>query len=212
MVVSRKGTEFGLRTAAALFFSYQFSLVSSQWYALPLCDSTPTRWHSPNPHPEEAVMRNPLAAVLIATLVSTFSAHAQSAPNFSGTWKMDPSRSESAAQKDPVGPITLVIAQTPTDLTIETARAEGSSAVTYKLDGSEVKIPGGTAKTHWEGSTLVTEFERHVNGQAVTSKEARSLIANGNEMLVEMTLAVQHGYTSATPTYNRGKDVYVRSR
>jgi hypothetical protein len=157
-------------------------------------------------------MKNLLAAVLIATLASAFSAHAQSTPNFSGTWKMDPSRSESAAQKDPVGPITLVISQTPTDVTIETARLDGSSAVTFKFDGSEVKIPGGTAKTHWEGPILVTEFERHVNGQAVTSKEARSLAANGNEMLIEMTLAVQHGYTSATPTYNRGRDVYVRSR
>jgi hypothetical protein len=156
-------------------------------------------------------MKNLLAAVLIATLVSAFSVHAQSKPNFSGTWKMDPTRSESAAQKDPVGPVTVVIAQTPNELTIETARAEGSSAVTYKLDGSEVKIPGGTAKTHWDGPVLVTEIERDVQGQAVSTKEARSLTADGNEMLVEMTLVVQHGYTSATPNYTRGKDVYVRS-
>ena len=56
-------------------------------------------------------MKSVLAAVLIATLIP-FYAHAQSKPDFSGTWKMDPSRSESAAQKEPIGPVTIVIAQT----------------------------------------------------------------------------------------------------
>src|SRR5437763_5987832 len=55
----------------------------------------------------------------ITTLIS-FSAHAQSKPDFSGTWKMDPSRSESAAQKEPIGPVTIVIAQTEHDVKIET--------------------------------------------------------------------------------------------
>src|SRR5438046_7655488 len=100
-------------------------------------------------------MKSLLAAVLI-TLIP-FSTHAQSKPDFSGTWKMDPSRSESAAQKEPIGPVTIVIAQTEHDVKIETTSSEASSAVTYRLDGSEVTVPGGTAKTHWEGPTLVTE-------------------------------------------------------
>src|SRR6476620_2317862 len=106
---------------------------------------------------EEAVMKRLVAAALFATLVSPFPALAQG-PDFSGTWKMDPARSESAAQKDPIGPVTIVIAQTRNELRMETTRTDGSSVVTYKLDGSEVQIPGGTAKTHWDGAKLVTEI------------------------------------------------------
>src|SRR5205814_1126316 len=46
---------------------------------------------------EEAVMKSLVAAALFATLVSSFAAHARAqGPDFSGTWKMDPARSESA--------------------------------------------------------------------------------------------------------------------
>src|SRR3954464_8458379 len=114
---------------------------------------------------EEAVMKRLVAAALFATLVSPLRTFAQG-PDFSGTWKMDPARSESAAQKDPIGPVTVVITQTRNDLRMETTRTEGSSVVTYTLDGSEVQIPGGKAKTHWDGPRLVTEIERYVQGQA----------------------------------------------
>ena len=160
-------------------------------------------------------MKNLRAAVLIATLIPAFSVHAQGKPDFSGTWKMDPSRSESAAQSEPIGPVTLVIEQTANELRIETTRTQGSSAVTYKLDGSETKIPSGTATTHWDGMMLVTEVVRSLQGQAVTTKESRSLTADGNEMLVQMALVVQHGYQNnvvGASNYAAAKDVYVRSR
>jgi hypothetical protein len=160
-------------------------------------------------------MKHSLAAVLIATLVPPLSAHAQGKPDFSGTWKMDPSRSESAAQSEPPGPVTVVITQTANEVRIETTRTQGTSTVTYKLDGSEITIPGGTATTRWDGTKLVTEVVRDVQGQAVTTKETRTLTADGNEMLVEMTLIVQHGYPTTlrgASNYGAGKDVYVRIR
>ena len=123
-------------------------------------------------------MKRLVAAALFATLVSPFPALAQG-PDFSGTWKMDPARSESAAQKDPIGPVTIVIMQTRNELKMETTRTEGSSVVTYTLDGSEVQIPGGKAKTRWDGARLITEIERYVQGQAVTTKETRTLAAGG---------------------------------
>jgi len=62
-------------------------------------------------------MRTWLSAVVVASLVSLPSLSAQGRPDFSGTWKMDSSRSESAAQAEPIGPVTLVIAQTPNERT-----------------------------------------------------------------------------------------------
>ena len=156
-------------------------------------------------------MKSFLAAVFIAAFLQG-SAHAQARPDFSGTWNMDPTRSESAAQKDPIGPVTLIISQTPTEMKIETTKTDGSSVVTYKLDGSDVRIPGGTAKAHWDGAAFVTEVEGYVAGQAVTTKETRTLAAGGNEMLVNIVLIVQHGYSASTSNYGTGKDIYVRSR
>jgi hypothetical protein len=154
-----------------------------------------------------------MPAVLVAALALPSTAHAQGKPDFSGTWTMDPSRSESAVQNEPIGPVTIVISQSDGEVRIETTRTQGKSVVTYKLDGSEIKIPGGTAKTHWDGSTLITEAVRDVQGQTVTTKETRRLNSDGNEMLVETMLVVQHGYSlRGTPNYGTGKDTFVRAR
>ncbi len=105
------------------------------------------------------------------------------------------------------------ISQTATELKIETTRAHGSSAVVYKLDGSENKLADGTATTRWDGSTLITETVRDIKGVTVTTKESRSLNAAGNEMSVDTILVVQHGYSlRGTPNYGTGKDVFTRVR
>lgn len=128
---------------------------------------------------------------------------------------MDASRSESAAQSEPIGPVTLVIVQTANDIKIETTRAQGTTAVTHKLDGSQIRISNGTATTRWDGAALVTESVLDVQGATVTMKETRTLTGGGNEMLVEKTVVVQHGYPDSlkgTSNYVAGKDVYVRVR
>jgi hypothetical protein len=163
----------------------------------------------------EGVMKTLLAVVMLASLVALSSARAQGKPDFSGSWKMDPSRSESAAQAQPIGPVTLVITQASNELKIETTRTPGGSIVTYKLDGSKVAIPDGTATAHWDGMALVTEAVLEVQGQTVSTKETRTLSADGNEMFVDRTLVVQHGYPNdikGTQNYVAGKDVFVRSR
>lgn len=158
-------------------------------------------------------MRTLLAAAALALLVSLSSLQAQARPDFSGTWKMDATRSESAAQAEPIGPVTLVIVQTPNDLKIETTRAQGSSTATYKFDGSKITLSNGTATTHWDGPKLVTEGVFDVQGATVTTTEIRTMAAGGNEILVDKTVVVQHGYPDTlkgTQNYTAGKDVFVR--
>jgi hypothetical protein len=155
-------------------------------------------------------MARVLPVILLTLLVLPSTARTQARPDFSGMWKMDPSRSESAMQSEPIGPVTLVITQTPIALRIDTTRVDGTSTVTYTLGGSENKIPTGTARTHWEGTTLVTEATHDVKGQTVTTKTSRSLNA-ADELLVETILVVQHGYTlRGTPNWGAAKDVYTR--
>src|SRR4051812_5656137 len=99
--------------------------------------------------------------------------------DFSGRWKMDGSRSESAHQSVPVGQMTLVIQQTATTLSIETMTTDAHTSgvsietLTYNLDGTENTIatgPGAPIKTtaRWDGSKLVTETVRHINSMPVT--------------------------------------------
>ena len=67
--------------------------------------------------------------------------------------------------------------------------------------------------THWDGTTLVTEMVRSINGQTVTTRESRRLTADETEMLVDTVLVVQHGYSlKGTQNYGAGKDVYTRVR
>ena len=148
---------------------------------------------------------------------------ADPAVNLSGTWKMDPSRSESAHQAVPIGAVLLNIKQTPASLTIETRRAQTgtkeiqSEVLTYSLSGVEATT--GTegkdlikTKARWEGRTLITETERTVNGASVTTRYLHTLNGNGSEMKVDKTLTVQHGYQfEGAKSYGTGTDVFVKS-
>jgi hypothetical protein len=157
------------------------------------------------------IMKHVLPSVVVTTLVLLATPRAQGKPDFSGTWTMDQSRSESASQGQLIGPVTVVISQTESELRIETTRSQGTTTAVYKLDGSQSKIPGGTATTRWDGTTLVIEAVLDVQGAAVTTRESRRLGAGGNEMLVERVVAVQHGY-SLSSSYGTGRDVFVKVR
>lgn len=158
-------------------------------------------------------MKRILLAMFVLALALPSIAPAQAKPDFSGTWTMDPTRSESAMQAEPIGPVTVVITQTAGELKLETTRAQKTTVEIYKLDGSESRIPSGTGKARWEGMTLVVETVRDIQGASVTTKETRSLEAGGNEMRVESILEVQHGYSlKGTKNYGTGKDVYKRVR
>jgi hypothetical protein len=145
---------------------------------------------------------------------------AQDPVNFSGVWQMDASRSESAHQGTPIGPVTITIKQATNEVSIETRRENenhttANETLSFKLDGSERPV-GGTqdvqkVKAHWDGSKLVTETERKINGATVTTMDIFSLDTSGKEMTIEKTLTVQHGYESkAGNNIGKAKDVFIK--
>lgn len=141
-------------------------------------------------------------------------AHAQTRPDFSGTWRMDASRSESALQAEPVGPVTVAITQTADELRIETTTRHGTTTELYRLaPPGAAAAAGGAPVARWRGQTLVTEVVRSVRGQSVTTQQSWTLSADGNEMTVESVVNVQHGYSvSNAKIYGAGRDVFVRVR
>ena len=138
-------------------------------------------------------------------------------PDFSGTWEMDATRSDSANSSAGSGHVTLVIKQTADEISIETRQGGQNETLVYKLDGTETEKPAQDNgpfqwKASWDGSKLSTETHRNINRSTVTIKEVRSLEGKGKEMLVDRTLMVQHGYTMrGAKNYSSGKDVFVRS-
>ncbi len=143
---------------------------------------------------------------------------ANSNTDFSGTWKMDATRSESAHSSAASGPVTLVIKQTTSELSIETQRGDQNETIVYKLDGSPTDKPAEDNgpfqwRSQWEGTKLMTETHRNVNRATVTIKEILSLDAKAKEMTVDRTLTVQHGYSMrGSRNYSSGTDVFVKIR
>jgi hypothetical protein len=161
-------------------------------------------------------------AIGCAVYVTFVGLSAQTAPDFSGTWNMDPARSEAAAQGTPIGPVTVAIRQTPGEIRIDTTRSGRTESVRYLPAAAKAVGTGGEllGSFRWEGPKLVTRLVTDVNKQAVTIEEARSLDPAGKEMTVEMMLVVEHGYQSGgtgvlrsqnSPNTSKGINVYVKA-
>jgi hypothetical protein len=159
-------------------------------------------------------------SLCVATLTS-LGLGAQARPDFSGTWTMDLSRSEAAAQGTPIGPVTLAIHQAADEVRIETTRNGSTQAVRYLPVGTKPAAGELTGTFRWEGSKLITNLITDINNQAVTFEEIRSLNTDGTEMAVDVTLVVQHGYqtgggglvrSSNSPNSSTGRNVFIKAR
>ena len=158
-----------------------------------------------------------MTSLLSAALAMAFVAQAMTAakPDFSGTWTMDRERSESAMQEQPIGPVSVSITVSGTNVTIQTTRDGKPEVATYTIEerssGPGV-IGAGTRRAYWDGRRLVTEGAGNVQGQTVSVREARTLNPAGTEMTVESTVTVQHGYTfRGAKNYATAKDIYTRT-
>lgn len=165
-----------------------------------------------------------LIALVAGIILLPHAAVAQVHPDFSGTWKMDESRSESAHQDVPIGPVTLVIDQSAGEFRVETRRSESKSAavstevLVFKLDSTESTNIGKAdtkikVRARWAGPNLIAETEREINESTVTTMHVYKLGGKGNELTIEKTLTVQHGYQSpgVAKTTGTGKDVFIKT-
>lgn len=146
---------------------------------------------------------------------------AQSRPDFSGTWTMDLSRSEAAAQGTPTGPVVIVIRQRPEEVRIETTRNGRTEVVRYLP--AEAKAAGAgelIGAFRWDGAKLVTKLVADISKQAITVEEARSIDPTGREMTVEVNLVVEHGYQAGgtgvlrsqnSPNTSKGTNVFLKT-
>jgi hypothetical protein len=158
-----------------------------------------------------------LSTAALLAAFATAPALAQAKPDFSGAWKLN------AEKSDPMGggggggggmmrDAVTTITQTATELTLVTKFGENSRTAAYKLDGTESVNPGmrgGESKTKakWDGATLVLEHVRNMSGpngdMQVTSKEVRSLSADGKTMTVVTTTQGPNGEMTRKMVYDK---------
>jgi hypothetical protein len=152
-------------------------------------------------------MRSLVFASFVAAL--SFLQAPTTKPDFSGTWTMDRSRSQSPDV------VTLQITQTPTEIAIETTKAGTSTKRIYRFESTPHPATEAVTAEHshayWRESQLITETSGDIQGQTVSFKQTRSLNATGTEMAVESLTIVQHGYSLVGgQNYSTAKDVYVK--
>lgn len=153
-------------------------------------------------------------AALLAS-VALRPAAAQGKTDFSGSWKINPEKS------DPMGgggggggmaTAVTTITQTATQLTIETKFGDQTRTTTYFLDGKESTNQGRgggetKSKTHWDGSSLVIESTGSFNGpngaMTFTSKEVRTLGEDGKRMTVATTRSTPNGEVTTKRVYDK---------
>jgi hypothetical protein len=162
-------------------------------------------------------MKQTLSAVLLVWSVLPPPVLAQQKPNISGTWRMDPSRSQSAVQNEPVTSLTLVINQGATELMVETRRDDRVQNVTYRPGtphamNSDASRTGPLASVWYvDGPRVITEMVSDVNGMTVQHRAIYTLEAGGAEMTVESLTVVEHGYSlRGAQNYGSGKDVFKK--
>jgi hypothetical protein len=169
---------------------------------------------------KEDSMKFALSIAFVVALGSVV-AQGQGRPDFSGTWSMDLTRSEAAAQGAAIGPVTVSIRQAPEELRIDTTRNGKTESVRYLPASANAKSSDELLGSfRWDGSKLRTSLVTDINKQAITLEEVRSLDPAGREMTVELTLVVEHGYQSGgtgvlrsqnSPNSSKGINVFVKT-
>jgi len=169
----------------------------------------------------------PFCAVMMV-LFGVGIATAQVQQNISGTWVLDRTRSESAAQSTTAtaeGPVRLMIEQSAAHVRVDRQRRNGRrDVIVYPFNNTatvgpsfDPKATSGTAldqaHAEWKDGRLMLTTVLQVNGMAVTTAEAFTVMSNGRELHVETQVQMHHGYAGSDPegkAGSNGHDVYFK--
>ena len=137
-----------------------------------------------------------MRAVIALVLFASVTAHAQ-APDFSGTWRLDETKSKVTATAGIIGlisagaPKTLHITQPANGTLVVESQVNEAHVRIYK-PGRETSTPAGqggavTMTTKWEGKTLISEGAlKAPNGDTTAIREVVSLSADGKVLTMEV--------------------------
>ncbi|MGO4884949.1 MAG: hypothetical protein ACLP59_29640 [Bryobacteraceae bacterium] len=135
--------------------------------------------------PRAAIRTAPL--ILLLAMLSS----ASTEPNFTGEWKMDPSRSSFSPLPAPDSLVRRIVHQG-SHLKIATTQwgqqREITTELSYTTDGKRCKniIRGEdvSGSAHWSGAQLVIESAREVQGMQIGQRETWTLSDDGQTLTI----------------------------
>jgi hypothetical protein len=158
------------------------------------------------------------AAIVSALLVAGCVVLRAQAPDFAGTWRLDPAKSRVTPAAGLAGlipngaPETLHITQPSNGtLVIESQINEGHARM-YR-PGGKTSTPAGqggsiTMTSKWEGRALVSEgTQESPTGASTRVREVMALGADGRSLIIDVTTAGAAGPSASSLVYARTKDV-----
>lgn len=169
-----------------------------------------------------------LAGTLVVVGLLAATAQAQDKPNFSGTWKLDPSQSQmgggmggraggggarpaggmaaqevTITQEGNILRLTMMVMGEPRTLTYGIGGGPSTNAATMGRMGGE-----SVTTTTWDGNTLVTAGTTNVTtpqgAMSIQMREVRTLSADGKTMTVETTRTTPRGENTTKLVYTKG--------
>jgi hypothetical protein len=137
------------------------------------------------------------------------SASTSAKPNFSGTWVLDPSKSDFGAMPGPSSATDVIDHKEPSvKISVKQTNAMGDMAFAMDLvdDGQKVstwQIFGSEAKStaHWDGDTLVITTDTTIQDNAMKIASRYTLSPDGNTLTVRGHMSGPMGELDTTAVY-----------
>jgi len=160
--------------------------------------------------------------IALVGIVLLAAAWVLAAPDFSGTWMLDSSKSDPIAMGRGGGApaevkMTMEIKQTAEGMTVTQTMEMGgnqrTSDQTFTFDGKENINPAPmgrgqlTSKSHWEGEQLVIEGTQKMSTQKgdfeISTKEVYALSADGKVLTITATRSTPQGDRTTKRVFNK---------
>lgn len=137
------------------------------------------------------------------------SASTSAKPNFSGTWVLDPSKSDFGAMPGPSSATDVIDHKEPSvKISVKQTNAMGDMAFAMDLvdDGQKVstwQIFGSEAKStaHWDGDTLVVTTDATIQDNAIKIASRYTLSPDGNTLTVRGHMSGPMGEVDTKAVY-----------
>jgi hypothetical protein len=142
--------------------------------------------------------------IVLGLMFASVAAFAAAKPDFSGSWKLDPAKSDFGQMKAP-DKMERVIEHKDPEIKVKTTQStpngDRSTETAYTIDGKEQKqdSPRGAVMytPKWDGDAVVIESRRSVTvgGQQVdiTGVERWSLTDGGKSMTIDTKMVLPQG-------------------
>jgi hypothetical protein len=140
---------------------------------------------------------------LFLLLITAAAALAQTAADFSGSWRLNAARSEIGKLPSPPD-LYLTIEQSAGSVTVKATMKDGAApdVTLYPLDGRTETSPSRSTKVKWEGSAMLANIiVSGGGGGQYTLMERWARLADGNTLRIRRTLVNSSGESESTLVY-----------